>query len=617
MTSKDGFFLALLAALTATVLAPILLQPALMAGNFGDLYSYHLPLRHLAASRLQSGQLPFWNPYIFSGLPLLANPQSSLFYPPSLLFQVLPAGYAFTLFYAFHLLWGAFGMQLLLRKAGLDGAGACVLAVSFALSPFLIYRIPQGIPTHLAALSHVPWCWLALLSGRVPLLAAAWSLQFLSGHPQFSLINAIGMAGACALSRERLFFLFKAGAAAAALSVIQLFPTAEFLSASNRSGWPAAFATAYSMPPKALAALVLPGFFGDPLAGDFRGFPSEFFELYSASTGWVPVLLALAGLVLCLRAARIEPAFGLAPWGLAAAGAFLALGGHNPLVPWPEVPLLNMLRVPARFSLLLVWGILLAAASGWLLLKERLRPGPWPRALLLALACLDLLPGAARFVYAEDPAPFLAPSASFSQALGGRMLRFATEPDAPNADKAMLYRAMNLNGYDAFYLRNYMEYAGASEGGPAADPSRTYIRRLDTPRMRALGAAYALSAGGLIPVAGARTLGRVQPTDTGVVVYSPRAERWIFRDRPDGSPAAAAKGPRTLVFAMPHFPGWRAWVNGSRAPIRLEEGLLQAVDLPEAGPWRALFRFEPTAWVWLCLGCAASWMLWLRSVLVR
>ncbi|MEK7744756.1 MAG: hypothetical protein AAB578_10260, partial [Elusimicrobiota bacterium] len=253
MTSKDGFFLALLAALTATVLAPILLQPALMAGNFGDLYSYHLPLRHLAASRLQSGQLPFWNPYIFSGLPLLANPQSSLFYPPSLLFQVLPAGYAFTLFYAFHLLWGAFGMQLLLRKAGLDGAGACVLAVSFALSPFLIYRIPQGIPTHLAALSHVPWCWLALLSGRVPLLAAAWSLQFLSGHPQFSLINAIGMAGSCALSRERLFFLFKAGAAAAALSVIQLFPTAEFLSASNRSGWPAAFATAYSMPPKALA----------------------------------------------------------------------------------------------------------------------------------------------------------------------------------------------------------------------------------------------------------------------------------------------------------------------------------------------------------------------------
>lgn len=623
MRSKDGFFIALLAAAAASVLAPVLFHPSLMAGNFGDLYAYHLPLRHLAASRLQSGRMPFWNPYIFSGLPLLANPQSSLFYPPSLLFQILPAGYAFTLFYAFHLFWAASGMQLLLRRIGLDGAGACVLALSFALSPFLIYRIPQGIPTHLAALSHVPWCWLAMLSGKTALLAAAWSLQFLSGHPQFSLINALGMGCFAAFGRlcgadtpwERLLFLLKSGTAAAVLSAVQLIPTAEFLSASNRSGWPAAFATAYSMPPKALAALVLPGYFGDPVAGDFRGLPSEFFELYSASTGWVAALLALSGLALWSRAPRLKPAFGPAPWGLAAAGVFLALGGNNPLVPWAQVPLLNMLRVPARFSLLLVWGVLLAAASGWLLLKERLRPGPWARAAALALAFLDLWPGACRFVYAENPSRFLAPRAEFSEALGGRPMRFATDPDAPNADKAMLYRAMNVNGYDAFYLKSYMGYVGLSEGGPAADPSRTYIRRLDTPRMRALGAAYSLSPGGLRPNPGAAPPARLRSGTEGVVVYNPFPERWIFRGRGDGDPSIAA--PKTLVFAMPYFPGWSAWVNGVRAPISIEDGLLQAVPLPASGPWRALLRFQPTAWVWLCLASAASWMLWFAALAGR
>src|SRR3989344_1292011 len=41
--------------------------------------------RELAISQIKSGQLPLWNPYSFSGTPLLANFQASVFYPMNIL----------------------------------------------------------------------------------------------------------------------------------------------------------------------------------------------------------------------------------------------------------------------------------------------------------------------------------------------------------------------------------------------------------------------------------------------------------------------------------------------------------------------------------------------------
>ena len=246
---------------------------AIILGNFGDLYAYHYPLRHLAAARLQAGQLPFWNPYIFAGIPLLANSQAALFYPLSVFFQIFHITHAFTLFAFAHLLLAGVGMHLLLRFNRLSPASSCCLALAFCLSPFMTFRLAQGIPTHLAALSYLPWCWLALQSGRSWLLAGALALQLLSGHPQFVLIHGLAMAAYAVGDRGRLKTLLVGGAWAAALSLIQAFPMAEFLSLCNRRMVPAAFMGAYSMPPKALASLVWPEYAGDPSAAISRTTP--------------------------------------------------------------------------------------------------------------------------------------------------------------------------------------------------------------------------------------------------------------------------------------------------------------------------------------------------------
>ena len=65
-------------------------SPAKALAGFGDLFAYHYPLRQLATGALQSGHLPFWNPYIFCGVPLSANSQAALFYPLSVLGRILP-----------------------------------------------------------------------------------------------------------------------------------------------------------------------------------------------------------------------------------------------------------------------------------------------------------------------------------------------------------------------------------------------------------------------------------------------------------------------------------------------------------------------------------------------
>ncbi len=57
----------------------------------GDLVSFLFPVYRFAAANLTSGNLPLWNPHLYSGAPFLADMQTGLFYPLNqLLFLLLP-----------------------------------------------------------------------------------------------------------------------------------------------------------------------------------------------------------------------------------------------------------------------------------------------------------------------------------------------------------------------------------------------------------------------------------------------------------------------------------------------------------------------------------------------
>src|SRR5262245_18345106 len=60
-----------------------------------DLGGYFFPKFVLASAELARGELPLWNPYDFSGMPLLGAGQPAALYPPRVvLFGVLPPVWA-------------------------------------------------------------------------------------------------------------------------------------------------------------------------------------------------------------------------------------------------------------------------------------------------------------------------------------------------------------------------------------------------------------------------------------------------------------------------------------------------------------------------------------------
>ncbi|MDE2292134.1 MAG: YfhO family protein, partial [Elusimicrobia bacterium] len=219
-----------------------------------------------------------------------------------------------------------------------------------------------------------------------------------------------------------------------------------------------------------------------------------------------------------------------------------------------------------------------------------------------ALALLAEASCGAGLLRAQDARPFLAARPEVAKALGGRLERALTAPELPDADKTMLYRVMNVNGYAAFYPERLAAYAARAEGKPAADPSRLYLDDPRLPGVRALGVAAVLPGPGGAPFArvpGAEPLARRE--DGGdLSLSSPRPERW--------SVSGAGRGP--LVLAVPEDAGWRAWVDGRRVPVSSADGLFMRVPVPD-GAFRAEFRYAPPGWAWLCAAGTLAWGLWL------
>lgn len=96
------------------------------------------PWKTYSVNVLKSGEIPLWDPYNFSGSPLLANFQSSVFYPPNVLYFVFSQITAWNILIFLELFLSLLFSYLYAKKIGFGFFASFFTSVSFSFSLFVI-----------------------------------------------------------------------------------------------------------------------------------------------------------------------------------------------------------------------------------------------------------------------------------------------------------------------------------------------------------------------------------------------------------------------------------------------------------------------------------------------
>jgi len=110
----------------------------------GDLVTQFYPWRAFTAAAFRAGSVPQWNPHQLLGLPFLANPLNSVFYPLAAPYALLPFSVAWGLAFPLRTALAVLLAALLASRLGATTAGALAAGVVFACSGFLTTL--QGYP---------------------------------------------------------------------------------------------------------------------------------------------------------------------------------------------------------------------------------------------------------------------------------------------------------------------------------------------------------------------------------------------------------------------------------------------------------------------------------------
>lgn len=291
---------------------PLLFGGHTLSGN--DIVNSYLPYKTEMKRQMLQGEFPHWNDLSFCGRPLQADMQTGLFYPPNLLFWIMPPNWAFDLTTLFHFWIGGWGMALWMRRRVARTAGAFLSGALFMFGGYATTRLMPGIVVFISALAWMPWlflCWDRLLesfrgyhgrkrSGAAAVFALISALEILAGAPQitFYIFIALGIYALILAWRTRGEETSEEGSSpeswvetiggwfnsllpfrisqmaimagivvlAAGICAVQLMPASMMIGQSwdRATGASWDYVVDGSLDPRMLLTLVVPGFFGDP-----------------------------------------------------------------------------------------------------------------------------------------------------------------------------------------------------------------------------------------------------------------------------------------------------------------------------------------------------------------
>jgi hypothetical protein len=350
---------------------------------FRDLLNFHLPLRKVMIDSYARGEFPLWNPRVYLGQPMLANPNYMALYPTILLNLVLPFAYAFKLHLILHAILAGIGIFFLQRRMGIAPLPSLAGSVAYQFSGAVISMLNlYNIAPCVALLPWVGWSFLGCLKRfskkRVLGFGALFAIQIMLMEP-FMMQCAIWLIAAISAihlieatrKREAVKILGKVvlwgTLFAAGLSAIQMLPSLELLQHSVRGkGYNNAVLSYWSMHPADLVNVIVPNLFGSfyTLRGDLywgerfhSGREGYLISLYLGSSIFLLALVSFFSSRKKLQAVLM---------GLTLISTVFSLGQYGYVYLWISkwLPFLHFGRYSVKYMLLTSLGLCILASIG-------------------------------------------------------------------------------------------------------------------------------------------------------------------------------------------------------------------------------------------------------------
>lgn len=399
----------------------------------GDLYPYYFPQKVWLADSLQQGTIPLWNALVGFGYPVLGESQTGALYPPNLLlYSTLSVNTAYVVSQLGHYVLAFLAMWAFARRLGLNQGPACFAALAFVYGWFparicLEWAIIGG-----AWFAVIMWSatWFIQSRSRWAFIitALALGMDLLAGHynlafitlllvvflpwlvPRDNTVDTDAVAKWSGMNSTATLLL--AVACGFLIASVQLLPTLELKSISQRQDENEAFSATYGhLPPTAATQLVLPWSWyanEQPMdqllqqvnAGAVPDSTNQVeAQLY---VGLATALLAVMGIV--FRFGPSCPQLPKARWWLVAIVG-LAFATGWPIVWLQDVPGFGFFRGPGRYGMLTACALALLAGNALQSLRQKLANRTWGLLLLMLtmLTIADLWLASRQYQIGQSP----------------------------------------------------------------------------------------------------------------------------------------------------------------------------------------------------------------------
>lgn len=360
------------------------------------------PWRFIAIGQIKSLNLPYWNPYSFSGQPLAGNIQSAPFSIFNIFFLFMPFNYAWATITILSSVLTAVFMFLFLKSQKLEGkrlsSWAAILgAITLAFSGFYIAWLEWN--TIIVSALWLPLILLSinkLFEGKkirwLLVLCFGLTQTVFAGHAQTALYVYLASFAYSIASylrnknRQVLFLTILAYFVSTLIVLPQVMPALEFVNNSarsldqgyypNRQDW--------FIPLQNLLQLVIPDYFGNPTTYNYWGIWN-----YGEFVSFIGIAAAFLVLIALLRKKVKDYKFFTF---LLIVSFLLAIKNPISLLPYKlNIPFISTLQ-PSRIIFLIDFALCVLSAFGLqIFLNNSQRSKNFKIALLLVVGVFSLL----------------------------------------------------------------------------------------------------------------------------------------------------------------------------------------------------------------------------------